>query len=68
MMSDMKVMFVSGGFESIGIEYLSAVLKQNGFKTQLAFDPQLFNDPFLRIKGLDAFFSWEKQIIKEIIG
>ena len=45
----MKVMFVCAGFENIGVEYLSAVLRQQGFHTGLAFDPQLFNDPFLRI-------------------
>lgn len=59
-------MFIYGGFENVGIEYLSAVLNEHGFQTRLAFDPQLFNDPFLRIKYLDKFFSYQKWLIKQI--
>ncbi|MDD5237011.1 MAG: cobalamin-dependent protein, partial [Candidatus Omnitrophica bacterium] len=62
----MKVMFVYPAFENIGIEYLSAVLKQNGFQTKIAFDPLLFNDQFIRIKGLNTFFNYEKNLLTKI--
>ncbi len=62
----MKVMFIYGGFENLGIEYLSAVLKEHGFQTQLAFDPQLFNDPFLKIGSLGRFFSYQRCLLKQI--
>jgi len=42
----MRVVFVYAGFENLGIEYLSAVLKRAGHETRLAFDPRLFNDQF----------------------
>ena len=62
----MKIMFVYPGFEYLGIEYLSAILKQHGFQTKLAFDPQLFNDSFLKVKYLDKFFSYEDVLLKQI--
>lgn len=61
----MKVLFVYGAFENLGIEYLSAVLKQGGHSTRLAFDPKLFNDPFICIKPLAKFFNYEKTILKQ---
>ncbi|MBZ9577947.1 B12-binding domain-containing radical SAM protein [Patescibacteria group bacterium] len=63
----MKLMFVYGAFENLGIEYLSAVLKSHGHFTRLAFDPKLFNDPFISIKYLDKVFNYEKFLIKQII-
>ena len=62
----MKVMFIYAGFENIGIEYLSAVLKQAGHKTKLAFDPRLFDGQFMSIKWLRKFFSYEKQLIQDV--
>jgi radical SAM superfamily enzyme YgiQ (UPF0313 family) len=62
----MKVMFVYGAFENLGIEYLSAVLKSNGHSTRLAFDPKLFNDPFIRIGYLARIFDYERNILGQI--
>jgi len=62
----MKIIFVYGAFENLGIEYMSAVLKQHGHQTDLAFDPMLFNDTFLSINSLHKFFSYEKILLKEI--
>jgi len=59
-------MFIYGGFENLGIEYLSAVLKEHGFQTELAFDPQLFDDPFLRVKYLNKVFNYDRWIINRI--
>ncbi|MFH1460440.1 MAG: radical SAM protein [Candidatus Omnitrophota bacterium] len=61
----MKIMFYYSAFENLGIEYLSAVLKQSGHKTRLLFDPGLFNDPFLSIKPLAKIFNWEKKLLRE---
>ena len=59
-------MFIYGGFENLGIEYLSAVLKAHGFKTQLALDPRLFDDPFLKVKSLGKICSYQKTILRRI--
>lgn len=63
----MKTIFVYKGFENIGIEYLSAVLKANGHETKLAFDPGLFNDQFINIRPLGRLFDYKDQLIKQII-
>lgn len=41
----MKILFYYRGAESIGIEYISSVLKEVGHKTELIFDPG-FDDTF----------------------
>ncbi len=54
----MRILFYARGFESVGIEYLSAVLKDRGHQVGLLFDPG-FDDnsyaklPFLR--GLNRY-------------
>lgn len=63
----MKIFFAYKGFENIGIEYLSSVLKNGGHETRLAFDPSLFNDQFIKIKPLGRFFDYRRQIINQII-
>ncbi|HRY28843.1 MAG TPA: radical SAM protein [Elusimicrobiota bacterium] len=62
----MRVMFVYGAFENLGIEYLSAVLKSHHHTTRLALDPLLFDDPFLRLPPLARFFDHQKSLIREI--
>jgi radical SAM superfamily enzyme YgiQ (UPF0313 family) len=64
----MKITFVYAGYENLGIEYLSAILKKNGHETSLIFDPMLFNDSFTDIKILHKLFSIKKQIITAIIN
>jgi len=63
----MKVMFVYPGFENIGIEYLSAVLKQHGHQTRLAFDPRIFGDQFIPFKSLGNLFNYETKILRDIV-
>lgn len=63
----MKINFVYKGFENIGIEYLSSVLKNGGHETKLTFDPSLFYDQFIKIKLLGKFFDYRCQIIKQVI-
>jgi radical SAM superfamily enzyme YgiQ (UPF0313 family) len=50
----------------MGVEYLSAVLKEAGHQVDLVYDPQLFNDTFVSNKPLSRFFSFEKKILKEV--
>ncbi len=51
----MKVLFYYRGRESLGIEYLSAVLKQAGHQVDLIFDP-----------GLDNNFYWKSKMLKSL--
>jgi radical SAM superfamily enzyme YgiQ (UPF0313 family) len=62
----MKIMFVYPAFENIGIEYLSSVLNSAGFRTRLAFDPRLFDDPFIKLRRLGKIFSYERALLKKI--
>lgn len=63
----MKIAFISNGYESLGLEYISYVLKKNGFKVELFIDPMLFNEPnFWKAKKLNYFFDYTKILMKEI--
>ena len=64
----MKITFVVRGQESLAVEYLSAILKNSGYDTELVFDPGLF-DPFLnRHSTLASFFSHRDYIIDKIVN
>ncbi len=64
----MKVGFAHLGRESLGIEYLSAVLKQAGHSTFLALDPGLFgeNDNALYIPMLGRIFDQRKKVLEKV--
>lgn len=64
----MKVTFVYSEDESLGLQYLSGILKKNGHQTELIFDPALFNDNILPIKPLNKFFNFEDQVVEDIIS
>ena len=54
----MKVTFVAEAYESLGIEYLSSMLKSKGHEVSLVYDPKLFNDAFCNLPSLyDKFFA-----------
>jgi hypothetical protein len=65
----MRVTFVHLGRENVGIEYLSAVLKQAGHETCLALDQGLFgpNDNVLCIPVLERLFSQDRQIVRKVV-
>lgn len=63
----MKVAFVHPGFENLGIEYLSAVLKQHGHTARLFFDPTLFRDTFLNNALLAKVFAYREKLLKRIL-
>jgi len=62
----MKVLFVSQAHENLGIQYLSAALKNAGFETALAIDPRLFNETgFIRLPTLAKLLDGHKAFIRE---
>jgi len=65
--SKFRIGFIYPGYENLGIEYLSACLKQRGFSTRLFFDPVLFDESgFLNNRLLKRVFSSRERILREI--
>ncbi|MBN2459012.1 B12-binding domain-containing radical SAM protein [Candidatus Woesearchaeota archaeon] len=64
----MKITFVYAAWENLGIEYLSAILKEKGHDTELVFDPQLFDDTAVSIGFLKKSFSYEKKVVGQIVN
>ncbi len=65
----MKVAFVYCIEESLGIEYLSAVLKQAGHDTHLIFDPRLFdfNHKAYTNKLLSRLFDFRESLLEDLV-
>lgn len=64
-----KIAFVYLGYENLGVEYLAANLKKNGFDVRLFFDPVLFNESgFIHNRLLASVFSHEENILKSILN
>lgn len=64
----MKVTFVYPGAESLAVEYLSSMLKVNGHKSCLVFDPVLFNDQqYLNVPLLAKLFDSKKKLMEDIL-
>ncbi len=64
----MRVLFVCKENESLGLEYLSAVLRQHGHVTKLAFDPALFDNPQAYSRALSRAFSYQRLLIEEAVA
>ncbi len=62
----MKVCFVCSENESLGVEYLSAVLRENSIETELLLDPRLFDDSVIRLEPLSRLFSFREPILDRI--
>ncbi|MFN0205955.1 MAG: B12-binding domain-containing radical SAM protein [Planctomycetota bacterium] len=66
----MRVLFVYNEVECLGLEYLSAVLKQHGHQTALAFDPRLFD--FFRHEYRNEFlanvFNFRKDVLRKVVA
>jgi radical SAM superfamily enzyme YgiQ (UPF0313 family) len=63
----MKILFVYPGYESLGVEYLSASLKSRGHQTSLILDPVLFNDSGgFSNATLAALFKQESNIMQQV--
>ncbi|MCX5700981.1 MAG: radical SAM protein [Candidatus Omnitrophica bacterium] len=63
-----KVAFVTGPEENLGIKYLSAVLRGQGHKIRLFCDPQLFNDEILSIKPLSWVFDSKNRLVADLLN
>ncbi|MCP4649216.1 MAG: B12-binding domain-containing radical SAM protein [PVC group bacterium] len=65
----MKIAFVSGPFESLGLEYLSAVLKADGHQTKLFMEPCILRDDgvFLQNDRLHNIFDCSDYLVNELI-
>jgi radical SAM superfamily enzyme YgiQ (UPF0313 family) len=62
----MKVLFVHNGYESLGIEYLSAALKAAGHEVRLVIDPCLFDEAgFWRVPALARLFSFRAGALRQ---
>ena len=63
----LKVGFFCPGYESLGIECLSASLRQHGFQTKLFFDPILFSESnFLDQAYLAQACSFRTKILEDL--
>ena len=64
----MKIVFAAMGEDNLSIESLSAVLKQAGHETALAFDPALFDESmYFHIDWLARLFSQRTKVIQKIV-
>lgn len=64
-----KLLFISNGvFENLGIEYISAFLKNHGHKVNVVIDPSIFSDTFHTCRHLANIFSFRKMILNEIFS
>ena len=65
----MKVTFLGLGTEQLGISQLSAILKQHGHETNVAFSAQLFNDRFnLQFPSIAKYFDDTQDAIDTILA
>ena len=63
----MRITFVALGWERLGISLLSAIAKQYGHKTDLAFSPALFHDRYnFNIPFLASLFDDRKEVMAAI--
>ena len=63
-----KIIFPVMGCERISVESLSAILKQGGHETYLAFDPALFCDKlYFNIPKMAKIFDIKDKVINDII-
>ncbi len=64
----MKVLFVYGGYENLGIQMLSAVLKEAGHETALVFDPRLFADHYTSVPALARRFDRKAALLEQAVA
>jgi anaerobic magnesium-protoporphyrin IX monomethyl ester cyclase len=65
----LKVALVTSGHENLGVEYLSACLKEKGHQVQLFFDPQTFSGGlFLKVSPLQKRFSLQDAVVRKVMA
>lgn len=62
----MKIAFLYSEMETLGIQYISSVLKLKGHETELFFDPVLFMDTVTRNRFLGDRFDYGKKLIANL--
>ncbi|MBU1996373.1 MAG: B12-binding domain-containing radical SAM protein [Candidatus Omnitrophica bacterium] len=62
----MKVAFINDWNQHIGLQHLTAILKNNGHEVKTLTDPRLFDDLYLYIKPLHKLFDFKNNIIAEL--
>ncbi len=62
----MHISFIHSHYESLGIEYISALLKKNGHRTSLMFEPALFHNFFFDNRTLHKIFNFRGFILDRI--
>ncbi len=63
----MRIGFYVQVFESLGVEYLSACLKQAGHETFVFFDPKLGNDTFMNNSRLARLLDIEDILVEKML-
>jgi len=64
----MKVLFIYPTFESLGIEYLSTVLKEGGHEIELLLDACLFKDRIMHNDRLANYFDEFEHIVAQAVA
>ncbi len=62
----MKVLFIQSYVESLGVEYLSAFLKQHGHKVELFYDPKIFDNVCFQVEWLGKKFDTDKFLLNQL--
>lgn len=62
----MRVLFVARWVESLGLEYLSAVLKDAGHQVDMIFDPDVSASFFIEYKFLTWLINFKEALLKKI--
>jgi anaerobic magnesium-protoporphyrin IX monomethyl ester cyclase len=64
----MKVALITSGQEVMGVEHLSAAVKQRGHEVRLFFDPQIFGGAmFIRVEYLKERMDLQSKIAAQIL-
>ncbi|MDD5092570.1 MAG: radical SAM protein [Candidatus Wallbacteria bacterium] len=64
----MKITFVYGAYESIAIEYLSALAKAAGHSVELVYHPFLFCDALLEVPRIARFFPERERVVERVLA
>ncbi|MBF0194365.1 MAG: B12-binding domain-containing radical SAM protein [Magnetococcales bacterium] len=64
----MKIALVASGNQQLGVEYISAIMKDKGHDVRLFFDPKTFGGSlFVKIDFINQYFNLKDKIIDRII-
>ena len=64
----MKIGFYVQGYEYVGVEYLTAMLKEAGHEVQVFFDPRLWRNDLVYNDTLGEMFNIEDLLVEDILN